>query len=357
MNHLFSSYLIKNLRLKNRLVLSPMCMYNSTDGFAEDFHLIHLGSRAIGGFGLLMQEATAISPEGRITHKDLGIWKDEHITTLKTIVDYCHQAGSAVGIQLAHAGRKASNKPPYEGRGQIAPDQPNGWETFAPSAIPFHHNEILPTALDQQGIDQVKADFAAAAKRAKQAGYDVVEIHVAHGYLLHEFYSPLSNKRTDNYGGSFENRIRLLCEVIDAVKVEWGEDHPLFVRISATDWHPDGWTGDDSVRLAKILKAKGVDVVDTSTGANIPGVKIPVAPNYQVPFAQQIKAQAEIATGAVGMITTAQQAEDILQQHQADLIFIGREALRNPYLPLHFQRTLNADETWPINYDWAVGKH
>ncbi len=357
MNQLFSPLTIKHLHLKNRLVLSPMCMYNSTDGFAEDFHLVHLGSRAIGGFGLLIQEATAVAPEGRITHRDLGIWKDEHITKLKEIVAYCHKAGSAMGIQLAHAGRKASNKPPYDGRGQLTPDHPNGWQTVAPSAIPFHHSEVAPTALDQKGIDKVIADFAAATRRAKRAGYDVIEIHAAHGYLLHEFYSPLSNTRQDQYGGSFENRIRLLLEVIEAVKAEWGADKPLFVRISATDWHPDGWTIDDSVKLAQILKTKGVDLIDCSTGANMPGLDIPVAPNYQVSFAEQIKQQTGIATSAVGLITKAQQAEEILQNKQADLITIGREALRNPYTPLHFAHVLKADEHWPINYDWAVGKH
>jgi len=337
------------------MAVSPMCMYSSQDGFANDFHLAHLGSRAAGGFGFIMQEATAVSPEGRITHKDLGIWKDDHIPKLKQLVDYCRSHGSLMGIQLAHAGRKASNRPPYQGRGQLNPEHPHGWQTFSASEIPFKDSEQPPVALDEQGIEKVKQDFIAATKRAKTIGYDVVEIHAAHGYLLHQFYSPESNKRKDQYGGSFENRIRLLLEITRLVKNEWGSEKPLMVRISATDWTENGWSIEDSIKLSKHLKDLGVDLIDTSAGGNMTGVRIPLSPGYQVEFAGRIKKEAEISTGAVGLITEAEQAEKILQQQQADLIFFGREALRHPYLPIKFAKDLNIKPEWIRQYEWAVG--
>lgn len=355
MAKLYTPISIRNTTFKNRFALSPMCMYSAEDGFATDFHLTHLGSRAVGGFGFLLQEATAISPEGRITYRDLGLWKDDHIDKLKQIVDYVHHQESLIGIQLAHAGRKASHRPPFEGRGEIKPYQPNGWQTVSSSAIPFKKEEEFPLALDLNGIQKVKNDFVSATKRAKQIGYDVVEIHAAHGYLLHQFYSPLSNHRTDQYGGSFENRIRLLLEITELVKAEWGEEKPLFVRISATDWQADGWTIEDSINLAKELKKLGVDVIDTSTGGNNTRVHIPLKPGYQVPFAQRIRAEAFIKTGAVGLITTAQLAEEILEKEQADFVFFGRQALKDPYLPLHFAQELQHKMEWTQQYNWAVG--
>lgn len=332
--------------------MSPMCMYSSEDGFANDFHLTHLGSRALGGVGLIITEATAISPEGRISPDDLGIWKEEHIPELKKITSFIKAHGSVPGIQLAHAGRKASTSSPWKGHRVLTPDE-GGWQTVAPSPIPFREGEPAPIALDQEGIEKVKNDFREAARRSLEAGFQVIEIHAAHGYLLHEFYSPLSNHRTDRYGGSFENRIRLLLEVTEEIQKVWPEDLPLFVRISATDWVPEGWNEDDSVRLAKILKEKGVDLMDCSSAANIPHVKIPVAPGYQVPFAEKIRKEAGIKTGAVGLITSAQQAEDILQKGQADLIILGRQLLREPYFALHAAQELGADIKWPNQYERA----
>lgn len=350
MSHLLSPLKIKNITLKNRMTVSSMCMYSSQDGFANNFHLVHLGNRALGSFGLIMQEATAISPEGRITADDLGIWKDEHISKLKEVVDFCHQYDAKVGIQLAHAGRKASHLPPHKGRKEAKPHEKNGWETVAPSPLAFRIEETTPKALDDKGIQKVKNDFLSATKRAKAIGYDVVEIHAAHGYLLHQFYSPLSNKRTDQYGGSFENRIRLLLEVTQLVKKEWGNDKPLFVRISATDWDPDGWNLDDSIKLAKKLKELGVDLIDTSTGGNVKA-EIPVKPIYQVKFAGKIKKEADILTGAVGLIRTTQESEHILEKGQADLILYGRKALRDPYLPFHAAHQLEEDIEWPFQYE------
>ncbi len=349
MSLLFSPLPLKNVTLKNRMAVSSMCMYSCIDGYATDFHLVHLGNRALGGFGLIMQEGTAISPEGRITFWDLGIWKDEHIASLKRSVQFCQSHGAAVGIQLAHAGRKGSHLPPHKGRKALAPDHPNGWKTVSPSEIAYGNEEVLPTALDLKGIEKVKQDFVAATKRAKEVGYEVLEIHAAHGYLLHQFYSPLSNHRTDEYGGSFENRIRLLLEVTQLVKAVWGEEKPLFVRISATDWTDGGWSIEDSIELAKRLKALGVDLIDTSSGGNV-RASIPTGPGYQVDFAAQIKAQAQIKTGAVGMITTAQQSEELLKKEQADLILYARKALRNPYFPLHAAHELKAHTDWPTPY-------
>ena len=332
--------------------MSPMCQYSSEDGFASDWHMVHLGSRAIGGTGLIISEATAVSPEGRITPDDLGIWKDEHIPMLRQITDFIHQHGAVAGIQLAHAGRKASHQSPWKG-GKAIPASQGGWETVAPSAVPFIEAEPTPQALDEAGIGKVTSDFVAATKRALDAGFRVIEIHAAHGYLLHEFYSPLSNFRTDAYGGSFENRIRFLIEVVDAVRKVLPEDYPLLVRISATDWTEDGWSIEDSVKLCAILKDHGVDLIDCSTGGNVPKATISVGPGYQVKFAESIKAEAGIMTGAVGMITTANEAETILTSGQSDLVFIGRELLRDPYFAIHAAQQLQVDVEWPEQYERA----
>jgi len=352
MSLLFQPLQIKSIELKNRIVMSPMCQYSSIDGFANDWHLVHLGSRAVGGVGLIITEATAVSPEGRISPDDLGIWKDEHIPELKKITAFLSAHGSVPGIQLAHAGRKASTSSPWKGH-RVLPPEDGGWQTVAPSAIPFREGEPTPLALDAAGIEKVKNDFREAARRSLEAGFKVIEIHAAHGYLLHEFYSPLSNQRTDNYGGSFENRISLLLEVTEEIQKVWPAELPLFVRISATDWAPEGWNEDDSVRLAKILKEKGVDLIDCSSAANIPHVKIPVAPGYQVPFAEKIRKEAGIMTGAVGLITSAKQAEEILQKGQADLIILGRQLLREPYFAQHAAKELGAVLTWPNQYERA----
>ena len=333
-----------------------MCQYSSVDGFANDWHLVHLGSRAVGGAALIMQEATAISPEGRITAADLGIWKDEHVEKLRQIVGFIHGQHALAGIQLAHAGRKASTAIPWEGGNPIHPDHPGGWQIFAPSPIPFHPAapEIpTPAALDDAGIQKVKDDFVSATRRARLIGYDVVEIHAAHGYLLHQFYSPLSNERTDQYGGSFENRIRLLLEITELVRKEWGSEKPVFVRISATEWTAGGWDIEDSKKLAALLKEKGVDLIDTSSGGNIAKARIPLTPGYQVPFAAAIKKADIIPTGAVGLITTPQQAEDILAAGEADLIFIARESLRDPNFGLSAAHTLKTHTPWPKQYERA----
>lgn len=350
MSKLFSPFTIKSITLKNRIVVSPMCMYSCIDGFANNFHLVHLGTRAVGGAGLIIQEATAVLPEGRISYADMGIWKDEHIEKLKEINQFIHEQGSVAGIQLAHAGRKASAETAWNGGRQIQEGE-NSWLPVAPSAIPFHEKDVIPKELSKEEIGVIIEAFKTAAQRSLDAGFKVLEIHAAHGYLIHEFYSPLSNKRTDEYGGSFENRIRFLLEIIEAVHSVWPDNLPLFVRISATDWVEDGWTIEDSVALAKILKTKGVDLIDTSSAANIPKALIPVGPNYQVPLAAQIRKEASIATGAVGLITDAQQAETILQNGEADLIFIARELLRNPYFPLQAAKELGDEITWPKQYD------
>jgi len=330
-----------------------MCMYSGQDGFANDFHLVHQGSRAIGGAALIMQEATAVSPEGRITASDLGLWKDEHIEKLQQIVSFVHSQGALSGIQLAHAGRKASCVAPWLGGTQIPSNENNGWKTFGPSALAYKEGQEAPVALDKAGIEKIKQDFIAATRRAKTAGYDVLEIHGAHGYLFHQFYSPLSNQREDEYGGSLENRMRLLLEVTEAVKQEWGSERLLFVRISASDWVPDGWSIADSVILARELHQRGVDLIDTSSGGNVAKANITVGPGYQVPFAAQIRQQVGIPTGTVGLITSAQQAESILQQGQADLIFIARESLRQPYFPLQAAYELKENIHWPEQYERA----
>ena len=349
---LFSPLTIKSVTFRNRIAVSPMCEYSAVDGFANEWHLVHLGSRAVGGAGLVLTEATAVSPEGRISPEDLGIWKNAHLDKLKTIVSFIHKQGAVAGIQLAHAGRKASAPAPWIGGKQLSPAN-GGWQTVAPGALPFNEGEMIPTALSKEGIQKLIEDFKAAAQRALAVGFKVIEIHAAHGYLIHEFLSPLSNPRTDEYGGSFENRIRILLEITEAIQSVWPKDLPLFVRISATDWMPGGWNEEDSVRLAVLLKEKGVDLVDCSTGGIVPGAKIPLGPGYQVPFAAKIKKETGILTGAVGMITTAEQAEAILTAGEADMVLMARELLRDPYFPLHAAQQLGVEINWPDQYKRA----
>jgi 2,4-dienoyl-CoA reductase-like NADH-dependent reductase (Old Yellow Enzyme family) len=359
MSHLFSPLKIKNTEFKNRIMVSPMCEYSSTDGFANDWHLVHLGAFAVGGASLVFTEATAVSPEGRISPGDLGIYRNEHIEKLKQITDFIHQHHSHAGIQLAHAGRKASHQIPWEGGKQIPSNAEGGWKTLGPSAIPFTDAEEAPAELDKAGIEKVKADFRAAAIRALKAGFDVIEIHGAHGYLVHEFYSPLSNRRTDGYGGSFENRIRLLLEIVDSVKEVWPAENPLFVRISSTDWTEGGWTAEDSVELSKALKGKGVDLVDCSSGGNVATAQIPLKPGYQVPFAEKIRKETGILTGAVGLITTPEQADEIIQTGQADVVLLAREMLRDPHFPLRAAYMLGREIKWPVQYErakWPTSK-
>lgn len=353
MPHLFSSIKIKGVALKNRIVVSPMCEYSSENGFANDWHLVHLGSRAVGGAGLIITEAIAVSPEGRITDGDLGIYQDEHIVKLKQITDFIHQHGAVAGTQLAHAGRKASHQKPWNGGKQILPENSGGWDTVAPSAVAFADNEAPSTELDKVGIEKIKADFKSATFRAVKAGFKVIELHAAHGYLIHEFLSPLSNQRTDEYGGSFENRIRLLLEIIKCIKEAWPQENPLFVRISATDWIDGGWTADDSVALARKLIKSGVDLIDCSTGGNVTNVKIPLIPGYQVEYAQKVKKESGILTGAVGLITDAKQADAVIQNGQADLVFMAREFLRDPYFPLRAAHELDVEVKWPVQYERA----
>ena len=349
MSKLFSPITIKNITLKNRIAISPMCQYTAVDGFANDWHLVHYGSRAIGGASLIIQEATAVSQEGRISPGDLGLYKEEHIEKLQNITDFIHQQGAIAGIQLAHAGRKAGCAVAWKGGRQLNLNE-GGWTTVAPSAIAFNPDDIAPQALDKEGISKVIADFKTAAERALLSGYKLIEIHAAHGYLIHQFLSPLSNHRTDNYGGSFENRVRLLLEIVRAIRTVWPHYLPLFVRISATDWVEDGWNEDEAVRLTTLLKMEDVDLIDCSSGGLVPYAKIPLGPGYQVKFAERIKREAKLLTGAVGMITEANQAEDILANNQSDLIIIGRASLRDPNFALHAAQLLGDDIEWPLQY-------
>jgi len=349
MSKLLSPLTIKDITFKNRIVISPMCQYTATEGFANDWHLVHYGSRAIGGASLIIQEATAVSPEGRISPGDLGLYKDEHIEKMQSITTFIQQQGAVAGIQLAHAGRKAGCARAWDGGKQLQTID-GGWTTVAPSAIAFNSDDNNPQALDSEGIKNVIADFKSSAQRALRAGYKLIEIHAAHGYLIHQFLSPLSNHRTDNYGGSFENRIRLLLEIVKTIQTVWPHNLPLFVRISATDWADGGWNVEEAVRLSSILKQQGVDLIDCSSGGLVPYAKIPLAPGYQVEFAERIKKEAGIMTGAVGLITEAFQAEEILKKEQADLIFIARASLRDPQFALHAASALGADIEWPLQY-------
>lgn len=352
MSTLFSPLIIRDIKFKNRIAISSMCQYSSVDGYASDWHLVHLGSRAVGGAALIMQEATAVSAAGRISPGDLGIYLDDHVTNLKRITTFIHQQGGVTGIQLAHAGRKASCAVPWEGSKQIKSED-GGWFTVGPSPIGFYQEDNPPLSLDPAGIKKVIDDFKASAVRASEAEYKVLEIHAAHGYLIHQFLSPLSNQRTDSYGGSFENRIRLLLEIVEAIQSVWPQNLPLFVRISATDWADGGWDANEAVKLSAILKMKGVDLIDCSSGGLVPDVKIPLGPGYQVIFSEQIKKETGILTGAVGLITGEKQAEEILMKNQADLIFLARASLRDPYFALHAAQLLGDDISWPIQYKRA----
>lgn len=345
---LYTPIQFRNLEIKNRWVMSPMCMYSSEEGVAKDFHLLHYGSRAQGGTGLLIVEATGVVPEGRITNRCMGIWNDEQAEALSKIVKIVHEnSESKIGIQLAHAGRKAST---WNGK-QTSLEE--GWETVAPSPIPYEETERIPHELTNEEIKNLVQSFRDAAMRAISAGFDLIEIHAAHGYLLHQFLSPLSNQRKDEYGGSFENRIRFLVEVVDAVNEVLDENHPLFVRISGTEYAKNGWDIEDSIKLSEILKEHKVDLIDVSSGGNIHGAKINLFDGYQVPLAEAIRKKAEIATGAVGLIKTAKQAEEILQNSQADLIFVAREILRNPYLPVRGSFKNNDNCFFPHQYERA----
>lgn len=349
MVHLFTPLQLRDVRLKNRIAVSPMCEYSSQDGFANEWHLVHLGSRAVGGAALVLSEATAVSPEGRISTADLGIWKDDHVGFLRRITAFILEHDSIPGIQLAHAGRKGSRTEPWTGDLLVPPGR-GGWKTVAPSALAFSEGYDTPVALTREGIGKVVSDFRAAAQRALEAGFQVVEIHAAHGYLIGQFLSPLVNRRTDEYGGPFENRIRLLREIVGAVRSVWPERYPLFVRLSVTDWAEGGWTPEDSMALARILKTEGVDLLDCSSGGTVPGAKIPAAPGYQVPFAESIRKETGIPTGAVGIIVKADQAEEIIAGGRADIVLLAREMLRDPYFPLRAAGELGVDVSWPVQY-------
>ena len=352
MSKLFTPLKIRGIELKNRIVVSPMCQYSSVDGFANDWHLVHLGSRAVGGAALIITEATAVTAEGRISPDDLGIWKDDHVVLLQRITGFIKAQGTIAAIQLAHAGRKASHSSPWKGNKALTRDE-GAWQTLAPSAIPYKAGEPLPKEMSKEEIKQLIKDFEKAAIRSIEAGFEVIEIHAAHGYLINEFLSTLSNQRTDEYGGSFENRVRLLTEIVISMRNIIPESMPLFVRISATDWVESGWNQYDSVALAKILLTLGVDVIDCSTGGNSPAQKIIPAPLYQVSFSEQIKNESGILTAAVGLITTTEEAEAILDNGQSDLVIMARQFLRDPYFPLHAARKAGFDMEWPVQYQRA----
>jgi 2,4-dienoyl-CoA reductase-like NADH-dependent reductase (Old Yellow Enzyme family) len=350
---IFDSFKLRSLTLNNRVAVSPMCEYSSVDGCATDWHLVHLGARAQGGAGLIIVEATAVVPEGRISPADMGLWKEEQIPGLKRIVEFVHSQGSAIAVQLAHAGRKASMTPPWDGEKWVSPEN-GGWKPVAPSAVEYSAEYGQPAALDKAGIRAVIDAFVAATKRAESAGFDGVEIHAAHGYLLHQFLSPITNKRTDEYGGSFENRIRLTLEVAEAVRAAWPQEKPLLVRISATDWlenQPnESWTIAQSVELARELKKRGVDLIDVSTGGIARGIAIKAGPGFQVQFAERIRKEAEIPTAAVGLITEIAQVEEILASGKADLVLMAREFLRDPYWLLNAARERGVAMSWPKQY-------
>ncbi len=347
--HLFDPIQFRSITLPNRIVVSPMCQYSSDDGFATDWHLVHLGTRAVGGAALIFTEATAVSAEGRISPNDLGLWKDQHIDGLARVTHFVHSQRSLAGIQLAHAGRKASTARPWEGHGRVLPSE-GGWDPVSPTTVPFTPGDPHPRCLTTSDIASVVREFAESARRAVAAGFDVAEIHAAHGYLLHEFLSPLSNDRTDEYGGGFDNRIRICVEVVDAVRSVWPDRLPLFVRISATDWVDGGWDLDQSVELARRLAAHGVDLIDCSSGGNVAGTTIYARANYQLPFATEIRRKASIPTGAVGLITSPRQADDIISSESADCVFLARQMLRDPYWPLHAAGALGHHLVWPAQY-------
>ncbi len=348
MAHLNQPLTLKSVTFKNRIGMPPMCQYSASDGFSNDWHYVHYGTRAVGGVGIIIVEATGVTSEGRITPFDLGIWNDEHITGLREIVKFIHKNGSVAGIQIGHAGRKASHDSPEKGSKQLSTGN-GGWVTVAPSAIPFEITEIPPVVLDKNGINVLITQFKEAAERAQKAGFKVLEIHGAHGYLIHQFLSPLSNHRTDEYGGSFENRIRFLLEITAAIQTVWPKDLPLLVRLSATDWTEGGWNLDETVELCSRLKEMGIDLIDCSSGGNIATAKIPVAPGYQVQFSEAIR-KIGIKTATVGLITTVEQISEILENDKADLVLIGRELLRNPYFPISATAKTVEEIKWPVQY-------
>jgi len=350
MANLFEPLTLRGVTLPNRIAVSPMCEYSSTDGFANDWHLVHLGSRAVGGAGLVLTEASAVTAQGRISPQDLGIWKDQHVEMLARIARFIEDRGSVPGMQLAHAGRKASTPPPWENRSESLSEAEGGWQVVAPSSIPFEPGCCVPTELSCEAIGEIVAAFAAAARRALEAGFRVVEIHAAHGYLLHQFLSPISNARTDGYGGSFENRTRAVREVVSAVRSVWPEELPLLLRVSATDWVEGGWDLEQTVELVRQLRPLGVDVVDCSSGGTVPKASIPLGPGYQTPFAAEIRRQTGVHTGAVGLITAPAQADTIVRTGQADVVFLARELLRDPYWPLRAARELRHTVPWPAQY-------
>ncbi|HKT10221.1 MAG TPA: NADH:flavin oxidoreductase/NADH oxidase [Terriglobia bacterium] len=349
MSNLFDPLTIRGTTLRNRIIVSSMCQYSSTDGYATEWHFVHLGSRAVGGAALVMTEASAVLPEGRISPQDLGFWDDGHIEMLARTVGFIHQQGALAGIQLAHAGRKASTYAPGRGQGAV-PESAGGWQVAGPSEDAFSEDYPKPKPLTIEGIRAVTEAFAQAARRAIQAGFDVVEIHGAHGYLIHEFLSPFSNHRQDEYGGSIENRTRLAREVVKAAREVWPESLPLFFRISATDWQEGGWEPAQSVELARQVKSLGVDLVDCSSGGNLPDATIPAGPGYQTPFAERIRREAGVMTGTVGFITAPAQADHIIRSGQADAVLLAREMLRDPHWPLRAARELGYPTTWPVQY-------
>ncbi|GAA1344983.1 NADH:flavin oxidoreductase/NADH oxidase [Saccharothrix algeriensis] len=350
MSALFSPLILRSVTLPNRIAVSPMCQYSARDGFPDEWHLVHLGSRAVGGAGLVLAEATAVQAVGRISPEDTGLWDDAHVEAWRPITAFIRAQGAVPGVQLAHAGRKASTYSPFAAGHGGVPDAEGGWTPVAPSAVPFDESYRAPVELDGAGVARVVSDFAAAARRAVAAGFEVVEVHAAHGYLLHQFLSPLSNRRTDRHGGSLENRTRLAREVTAAVRAAVGEDVPVLVRVSATDWVEGGWTPEDTVVLARELAAAGADLVDVSTGGNVPRAEIPVGPGYQVPFAETVRREADVPVGAVGLITEARQAERVVADGSADLVLLARELLRDPYWPRRAAGELGAQVTPPKQY-------
>lgn len=362
--HLFTPYTLRSITLPNRIVVSPMCQYSAIDGFTNDWHLVHLGSRAVGGAGLVLTEAAAVTPEGRISPQDLGIWSDDHIPGLTRIVSFLHDNGAAAGIQLSHAGRKGSMAPLWE-EPHLIRESHGGWSNiYAPSAIPFAEHYGSPVSLDLEGIHRIQRAFRSAAERAIQADFDLIEIHAAHGYLFHQFLSPLSNRRVDEYGGSFENRSRFLLETVALVREVWPSTLPLLVRLSATDWlefdgesHPEGpgWTVAETIRLGTLLREAGVDLLDVSSGGNVDKATIPVGPGYQTSFADRIRKESATPTGAVGLITSPEQADHVIRSGQADVVLLAREFLRHPYWPLEAGRALRQEISWPVQYVRAAG--
>jgi 2,4-dienoyl-CoA reductase-like NADH-dependent reductase (Old Yellow Enzyme family) len=349
---LFSPLRLRELDFKNRIFVSPMCQYSAVDGVPADWHLVHLGSRAVGGAALVTTEATAVSPEGRISPFDTGIWSAEQVAGFRRIAGFVRRNGAVAGVQIAHAGRKASTDAPWRGGRPVDPGS-GGWQAIAPSPLPFAEGYPAPREMTEADMERVRNAFAAAARHGLEAGFEVVEVHMAHGYLLHEFLSPLTNRRTDAFGGSLENRLRFPLSVATAVREEWPERLPVFVRVSATDWVDGGWDLPQTVALARELKKAGIDMVDCSSGGTVPDAKIPAGPGFQTPFAAAVRREAGIATGAVGLITEPAQAEQIVSTGLADAIVIGREFLRDPYWPLHAARTLGVDTPWPSQYERA----